>query len=56
MVHVAAQELDTKVDLFGKITILTKYLNYAHIFLLIFVAKLLKHKNNNYAIELKEDK
>ena len=41
------------MDFLNKIAILAKYSNYGYVLLLIFMAKLLKYNNNNYAIKLK---
>lgn len=57
MVYVIALDIKIKViDSLNKIIILVEYLNSANIFLLKFVAKLLKHSNNDYIIKLEENK
>ena len=49
-------KMNILIDLLKKILIQIKYLDYANIFLLKFVAKLLEHSNNNYIIKLEASK
>lgn len=54
--HILVLEVKIKVlvNLLSEIIILVKYLNYIDIFLLKFIVKFLKYRNNDYAIKLKK--
>ena len=58
VIYILALKIKIKIliDFLDKISILAKYLNYTNIFLLEFIAKLLKYSNNNSTIKLEKRK